>query len=81
MDKRISILQSVPFSLHPIISRHPIPNVLTLYADSNQTQEIATWKETSGWKKIFSSPHASPQHSELAPVLLYKPSCKLPLIS
>ena len=30
MDKRISILQSVPFSLHPVISRHPIPNVLTL---------------------------------------------------
>ena len=38
MDKRISILQSVPFSLHPVISRHSIPNVLTLYADGNQTQ-------------------------------------------
>ena len=26
MDKRISILQFVPFSLHPVISKHPIPN-------------------------------------------------------
>lgn len=36
MDKRISVLQLVPFSLHPIISRHPVTNVLTYCTDGNQ---------------------------------------------
>lgn len=78
MDKIISILSLVPFSLHPIISKHPIPNTLykwwsnslTLYTDGNQARGTVTWKETSGWKKIFTSPQASPQPSELVAVLL-----------
>ena len=34
-DKIISVLQLVPFSLHFIISKHPISNVLNLYTDDN----------------------------------------------
>lgn len=67
MDKRISILQSVPFSLHPVISRHPIPNVLTLYADGNQTQP---GRKPQDGKRSLPAPTLSPQHSELAAVLL-----------
>ena len=73
MDKRISILQSVPFSLHPVISRHSIPNVLTLYADDNQTQPGR--KPQEGKRSLPAPPPTgslpvSPQHSELAADLL-----------
>ena len=69
-DKRISILQLVRFSLHRIISKHSISNVLNLYTDDNQTRGIVTWKETSGWNFFFYQLPSFPTASELAAVLL-----------
>ena len=36
MDKITSLLQLVPFSLHPLVSRHRVPNFLTHYTDGSQ---------------------------------------------
>ena len=36
MDKITSILHLVPFSLHPLVSRHRVPNFLTHYTDGSQ---------------------------------------------